>query len=290
MTINQNILFSSENYLDQAIVTGGTTLQGFPVSKVSTINLYDFCKFSGVLATNSYFILEFTGFKSLQLFALLKTNVSNAATWRVRVADTLANVTAAPTYDSGSVPCVPPYGAFGELPWGEFDWGDVLPPTFGQYLNKNSFLPLVEPVFGKFVRIDIDDQLENTQGNISVARLWLGAIYQPSLNVNYGASVQLKDTTTTRKSESGVRKYGTRYQRRIVNGTFDLPQTELFYNIFGKLHTVKGVNGELVCILDPLTPSSYIQSAVYGNMEENDPVKFDNWAHSTTNFTIDERV
>ena len=288
--INENILFSTKNYVSEAVITGGLTQTGHPLSSLKSMPLYEFCKFSGVLSSNSYAVLAFSTTKSFQIFSLIKTNLTNVAKWRVRVADSLADVTAAPTYDSGLVSCTPPFGAFGELPWGEFDWGDAPPPEYGQFFNKTAYLILEEPVFGKYVRIDIDDQLENEQGCISVARLWLGSIYQPSLNVEWGAEATVLDTTNTTEMESGVKTFGTRYQKRAISGSFELPEKEMYYNIYGNMYSVNGVSGELIAILKPLEPSMYMFNAVYGNLKDVEPISHPFWKYTTTKFVIEERV
>lgn len=290
MSINQNILLAGQNYVDDAVITGGATESGYPLSYLQTMEMWQFMRFASVVSANTYLVLEFSETKILQLFAALKHSLSPVGKWRIRVGTTQSDVTGAPLYDSGWVKITPSFSGYGALPWGEWNWGEVLPAEYSNILNRNGWHIAPDPVYGKVVRIDFDDALENEFGYLQMARLWLGSIYQPSVNVPYGAKIIPIEKTKVREAESGVRFYGTRYLRRALSMSFDLPIKELLYYIFGPLYAVNGRAGEVVAILQPLDPETFLFEAVYGNLRDMPEVTHISWDRLGSDLFIDERV
>jgi hypothetical protein len=283
MSIRDSVLFSGVNYVGLAKLTSSTTAQGFPVANAKTDNLYEFVKFTG---TTSYIEFDLGTIKTLQLFGVLKHSFGASATWRIRLGTTAANTVAAPIYDSGVIDMANPLGTFGSLPWGDFDWGNVVPQEYNGLLNFHSFHLLDEPVQASYVRFDFSD----TEGVQQFARAWMGTIYQPSKNALYGSSIKPIDTTKERQHESGRRTYGTRRQRRSMELNFELPESEIFYNIYGPLFSINGKKGEIVCLLQPLNPETWVFESVYGNITDVSSIVKSFWLYGTTQIILDERV
>ena len=283
MSIKDSVLFSGVNYVNSCRVSGSTTTQGFPVANALTENLYEFVKLIG---PNSYIEFDLGTSKSMQLLGILKHSFGLSATWRIRLGTTAVNTISSPIYDSGVIDMANPFGSFGGLAWGEFDWGNVMPQEYSGLLNFHSFHLLNEPVQASFIRFDFSD----TEGVHQFARPWFGTIYQPSFNALYGSAIRPIDTTKERKHESGRRTYGTRRQRRVMELNFELPEAEIFANIYGPLFSISGKKGEIVCILQPLNPETWVFESVYGNIIDVASIVKAFWKYGTTQIAIDERV
>ena len=283
MSIRDSVLFSGVNYVNLTKVTGSGTAQGFPVTNARTENLYEFVKLTG---PTSFIEFDLNASKSIQIIGILKHSFGLSATWRIRLGTNAANTVSAPIYDSGVIDMANPFGTFGTLPWGEFDWGNVMPQEYSGLLNFHSFHLLAAPVQASYVRIDFSD----TEGVHQFARAWMGTIYQPSYNALYGSSIKPIDTTKERQHESGRRTYGTRRQRRSMELNFELPETELFYNMYGPLFSINGKKGEIVCLLQPLNPETWVFESIYGNITDIPSITKTFWLYGTTQITIDERV
>lgn len=283
MSIRDSVLFSGVNYINASKVSGSATVQGFPVENAKTDNLYEFVQFTG---TTNYVEYDLGSNKTIQLLGVLKHSFGLAATWRIRLGTTAANTVSAPIYDSGVIDVANAFGTFGTLPWGEFDWGNVVPQEYGGLLNFHAFHLLSESVQASYVRIDFSD----TEGVPKFARGWIGTVYQPSYNALYGSAIKPIDTTKERQHESGRRTYGTRRQRRHMELNFELPETELFFNIYGPLFSISGKKGEIICFLKPLNPESWVFESIYGNIIDVAPIVKTFWQYGTTQIAIDERV
>ena len=283
MSIRNSVLLSGVNYVNSAKVTGSATAQGFPVGNAKTDNLYEFVKFT---ETSSYIEFDLGAEKTLQLICILKHSFGLSATWRIRFGTTAANTIATPVYDSGVVTMANPFGTFGTLPWGEFDWGNIMPQEYSGLLNFHAFHLLDESIQASFIRIDFSD----SEGVHQFARAWMGTIYQPSYNALYGSSSRPIDTTKERQHESGRRTYGTRRQRRQMELNLELPETEVFGSIYGPLFSINGKKGEIVCLLQPLNPETWVFESIYGNIIDIPAITKAFWLYATTQIAIDERV
>lgn len=283
MSIRDSVLFSGVNYVNSTRVVGSASVQGFPVPNVRTENLYEFVRLTG---TSSYIEFDLGAYKTLQLLGVLKHSFGLSATWRIRLGTDAANTVSAPIYDSGMIDMANLFGTFGTLPWGEFDWGNVMPQEYSGLLNFHSFHLLDEPVQASYIRFDFSD----SEGVHQFARAWMGTIYQPSLNALYGSAIKIIDTTKEKQHESGRRTYGTRRQRRMMELNFELPEDEIFSNIYGPLFSINGKKGEIVCILKPLNPETWVFELVYGNITDISSITKSFWLYGTTQIPIDERV
>lgn len=290
MSISSNVLFSGTNLIGSATLSGGDFTRGQPLANLQSMDMWKYGRFDSLVSSSTYVVAEFSELKSFQLVAALAHNISAVGLWRIRIADTLALVTSSPTYDSGWVKITPAVTGYGVSEWGDFSWGDVTANTFDTILNRHGWHVMDESVEGKFVRIDFDDELENEFGYIELSRLWLGEISQPSYNALYGAKVMPIDKTKVRTAESGVRTYGTRYVRRGLALDFELSEAELINLIYGPLYMINGKAGEIVCILQPTLPETFIFQSVYGNILELQDAVHSTYARMTTSLIVDERV
>lgn len=135
--------------------------------------------------------------KTINLLALLGTNASSAATYRVRGATSQANLTAAPGYDSGAGQTHWPQNNLGE--WDETSLIHVIATTETY----------------RWWRIDISDAA-NPDGYYQAGRLYVAAAWQPSTGFAFGAGWQWTSDSTVRRSLGGKTWVDERASRRIA--------------------------------------------------------------------------
>ncbi len=294
--LNQNILLAAKDYIKGAVsLTASLFLSNYPSTYYKNAKLWQFSRFVGTAAADTYTVEDLGGEKQIRLFAVIKHNMGNLGMWRVRAANTEANLTAAPTYDSGWMDANPHASEFGSEEWGEFDWGSETNFENTEGVNRNSYHPPTDVVVARFVRYDFDDEAEiagREDNYLQFARLWASDAFQPSLNMQYGAEIILDDLTSESDSRNQVRHFSPLIVkvRRMVAQFNDLPKNELLRNIFGPLFMQNGKAGELIALLTPMEPHHYIYEAIYGNLTQTDAAKYTFHNRMTSTLSIKESV
>lgn len=131
---------------------------------------------------------------ALDSVALMTSNLSGAATWRVRALDGGGVM----LYDSGVSLACPP------RPFGELDWGfrplGVNAFAFG--LAAQSVLWMPERVLASSVVIDVDDA-SNPAGYVEASRLVIGERWEPVTNMSWGAQLTFEERGNQSRADDG---------------------------------------------------------------------------------------
>lgn len=294
--LNQNILLAAKDYIAQGTtLTPSLFLSGYPASYYKNARQWEFARFVGTSAAETYTVEDLGATRAIKLFAVLKHNMGNLGLWRVRAANSVAALTAAPVYDSGWMDAQPYDSSYGVDDWGTFDWGSETGFEFTEGINRNSYHPTPDVVNARYVRYDFNDEAEiywRTDNYLQMARVWASDGYQPSLNMQYGAEIVLDDTTDEAESRNQVRHYSPLKvkARRLVAQFNDLPKDELLRNVFGPLYMQLGKAGELIAILSPLEPHNFVYEAIYGNLTQTDSGKYTFHDRMTSTLSVKESV
>lgn len=165
-----NIIIAAPDWSDSAtIVTTGNEDAAAPAANLQTLQ-----------PTHAYQSVDLTGLvleldrgaaEPFNLVALLFANITAAGTWRVRAADTKANLTAGPGYDSGTI-------------------GFWASPGLDQWTRTHSLLWIPAGVTERWLRIDIADGA-NPDGYINAGRLYVSNAFQPTEGFNWGKPISL---------------------------------------------------------------------------------------------------
>ena len=138
--------------------------------------------------------------------ALIFTNVTSSARMRVRGYGQPGD--AVPALDTGwMMPCPEaPLGSypFGELPlgWNAYAWGGTNTWARGGGADAVAWFA---PVFVRRLVIDVYCP-DLPEGYIEVSRLVAGNYWSPENNAEYGASLQMQDTTEVYRTAAGTAK------------------------------------------------------------------------------------
>lgn len=154
------------------------------------------------------------------------------------------------------------------MPWGVFQWGDILTSDAQSFYNPAAYHILPASQTGRYLRVSFSDPT-NAAGYIQFARLWAGPVYRPTVNLQYGWKIRWVDPSVVQRSRRGA-VYGDEQPRyRVLSFALDhIDQDELLPNIFDYLDRRKGILGDLIVIPQPDRQDLYIHEAIYGRQPE----------------------
>ena len=185
-----NLRIVAVNAADTAIVAEASAV--LPVTNLQNTTRTSVWRAGGTAATITASWVDPVAVDSV---ALMTSNLSSAATWRVRAFDA-ADVM---IYDSGNVLACPP------RPLGELDWGfrplGVNAFAFG--LAAQSVLWLPERMLAASVVVDVDDAA-NPAGYVEASRLVIGERWEPVTNMSWGAQLTFEEHGSQSRADDGT--------------------------------------------------------------------------------------
>jgi hypothetical protein len=264
-----NMIISSTNYSDQATsISASSEVATLPIENLQDRQLVKVYRSDG--ATDITIDVDFGQGRILDFVALIRHNLTQTSTirWRLSNAADFSTV----QYDSGVVDAWPVVEEFGTLPWGVFSWGGRINPEVAAEYQISSFTVLDSPVQARYLRIDISDN-DNTDGYIQAGRLIAGPAYRPSTNYGFGVEVQFVDESRIVKSRGGqtfvdeVERF-----RRIRFELQNLPEAEIFGNVFNNIDRLRGVAKDILVIPQPDEPRTWPTQNIYGRLVRTEPI------------------
>ena len=192
-----NIRIITSNDADEATLSASpAVLAALPVGNLQTQSRARVMRTNSVV--NAQHILgNFSEVKYLSALALVRHNLTSAASWRLRLYDDV-NQTGNETYDSGTVELGNP-AAYGEFSWGLEPWGG---DSFRDWPVAFSLLWFT-PALALSFDLQIDDAA-NTDGYLEASRLFMGTYWSPENNMSYGVRLQWVDPSTQERTDGGT--------------------------------------------------------------------------------------
>jgi len=263
------MIISSTNYSDQAAsITASSEIASLPVENLQDRQLVKVYRSDGT--TDVQLDVDFGQGRILDFVALIRHTISQTGTIRWQ----LSNVSDFSTvqFDSGIVDAWPVVEEFGTLPWGVFSWGGRINPEIAAEYQISSFVVLDAAVQARYLRINISDD-DNTEGYIEAGRLIAGPAYRPSTNYGFGVEIEFVDDSRIVKSRGGqtfvdeVERF-----RRIRFGLQNLPEAEIFSNVFNNIDRLRGVAKDILIIPQPNDPKTWPTQNIYGRLVRTEPI------------------
>ncbi len=262
-----NMIISSTNYSDSGTLTVDNAVGTLPITNLQDRQIVKIWRNS---QTTAQIDMDFGQGRIVDFVALIKHTISQTGKIRYR----LSNVSNFSTteYDSGLVDAWPIVEEFGTLPWGVFSWGGYLNITIAAQYTISSFNVLTSPVQARYLRIDISDP-DNTDGYLQAGRLIAGPAYKPSINYANGVQFEFVDESRITKSRGGqtfvdeVERF-----RRIRFELINLPENEMFQNVFNAIDRLRGVAQDILVIPQPDEPTTWITQNIYGRIAQTQPI------------------
>lgn len=262
-----NMIIGAVNYVDSGTLTVDDEVASLPGTYLQDRQIVRVWRNTQLTAQID---VDFGQGRIVDFVALIKNNISTTGTIRWR----LSNVSnfATTVYDSGVVDAWPIVEEFGTLPWGVFSWGGYLNPTVAAEYTISAFDILDNTVQARYLRIDISDP-DNADGYLQAGRLLAGPAYRPSINYANGVEFEFVDESRVTKSRGGqtfvdeVERF-----RRIRFDLINLPENEIFQNVFNQIDRLKGIAGDIFIVPQPDKASTWPTQNIYGRITSTDPI------------------
>tara|TARA_R100000951_G_scaffold114670_1_gene120155 strand:- start:124 stop:975 length:852 start_codon:yes stop_codon:yes gene_type:complete len=262
-----NMIISSTNYADTGTVTVDNAVGTLPITNLQDRQIVKIWRNS---QTTAQIDVDFGQGRIVDFAALIKHTISQTGKIRWRLSN--ASDFSSTVYDSGLIDAWPIVEEFGTLPWGVFSWGGYLNITVAAQYTISTFAVLSSPVQARYLRIDISDA-DNTDGYIQAGRLIAGPAYKPSINYGNGIEFEFVDDSRVTKSRGGqtfideIERF-----RRIRFDLINLPENEMFQNVFNAIDRLRGVAQDILIIPQPDEPTTWITQNIYGRITQTSPI------------------
>lgn len=255
------MLIAWDNKADAAAITAGSEILTLPGSNVQKAHLRQkWHTAAGV--KSSYVVFDMLSSVACALLAVLGTNLSAAATLRLRASN------------------IDPTGAAGEL----LDTGTI---SAGIKAGYGAAYKSFTSTAARYWRLDLTDT--TVPDNLRVGRVFLGPRWQPAVNQNYGWSVTPLDESGIEESYGGQEFADERPQRRQVQFVLDwLTKAEAFDNALA-LARANGIARDVLAIHD-ITETYLSEQAVWGRLTALEPIVNRHTNTWTQKFTVRERL
>lgn len=261
------MIISSTNYSDSGTVTVDNAVGTLPITNLQDRQIVKIWRNT---QTTAQIDVDFGQGRIVDFAALIKHTISQTGKIRWRLSN--ASDFSSTVYDSGLIDAWPIVEEFGTLPWGVFSWGGYLNITVAAQYTISTFAVLSSPVQARYLRIDISDP-DNTDGYIQAGRLIAGPAYKPSINYANGVEFEFVDDSRITKSRGGqtfvdeIERF-----RRIRFELINLPENEMFQNVFNAIDRLRGVAQDILIIPQPDEPTTWITQNIYGRITQTSPI------------------
>ena len=263
------LIIATPKLSDAAVLTAGSAAANMPVTNLQLVQPTDVWR--AIDLANSYVVADLGAAAAITLAALLDTNASSAATWRIRAATSEANLTAAPGYDSGSLT----------------HW---LASGLGDWETTHAVKTFAAQNF-RWWRIDVSDAA-NPDGYYQAGRLYLAVKWEPTGNIKVreGMSLRWLDPSPIAQTISGHRYPDIKRRRRVLEfGLGYLSEAEMWGNA-APIDRLRGTSKDLLISRDPAHASYAQEWTVYGLLHELTPIVFQEISQYARRFEIEELI
>lgn len=252
------------NLLSSATLTASSEKSTLPVENIQRDPLSR--KWHTAATVNDAYVLADLGSaQAVRVLALLKTNLTSAATLRVRASNTDAAL--GDLLDTGvGSPAVPDSAGVDD------DYGAV-------------YKILSADVTARYWRIDIADA---TLDNLQVGRGFMGPAWTPTRSMLYGHALSWVDDSIGRRSDGGQDVFSERDKRRRLQFTLSfMTRAEMIGNAF-EMGRARGVTGNVLVLAEESAQVS--EYAVYGRCSAPITVHHDTYNVYRARYDVEERL
>lgn len=201
--------------------------------------------------TSLYFELDRGSAQPWNAVALLFTNATAAATWRIRAAaDQVSLTDGSEDYDSGSVTLL---AAGSDATWD----------------RSHGLLWMPAGVTSRWLRIDISDGA-NPAGYVRAGRLVVGNLWQPTRNAQYPIGWSHQDPSDLERTDGGALIPTARDVFLAADLRFDfLSEADAIEHLY-EFRRLRGKRADLLAIADPDDDTYLQQHILYGLITRDD--------------------
>lgn len=284
-----NALIAFNNRVDDATFSGGSYLPALPLTNLQNRRLKSVARSTDLLLASTQFQVDIGASKSARLFALVGHNLSLAATYRLRAGNDATFATT--SFDTGWLEAWPRVYDSAQLDWLAPNWWT------GKYLDEERYgytwnLPILLPAnaYYRYWKIEIDDSSRTDLAYVDIGRVFIGAAWQPVVNMSEGAEIGWQTNTQTQQSLSGAKFFQRRTPFR--NAAFELGfmmDEEAFGNAFDMFRQV-GIDKEVFYAYDPSDTVQLLRRSFLGHLPKLSPIKIKNFLLRGTSLEVEELI
>ena len=209
-------------------------------------------------ASDTYLVIDLGASTAVRLLFLGYTNLTSAATYRLRAASSEANLTSAPSEDTGVL---------------AFDaQGDSAPHLLHLLPSAWTY---------RYWRVDIANA-----GGFSAGRLYLANPWQARVNMDYGAAWGINDRSVIKRSSGGVPYVNAKTITRTFTCTLAHQSEAEARGFLYRLYLARGEHRDVLVCSNPA--SAYLRDeTIYGLLEANTIINTD-FGQFENKLTIEE--
>jgi hypothetical protein len=248
-----------DNKVDGSSMTVGSEIATLPGTNVKVAHLSQ--KWYTAAAVNSSFLVFDLGAAyAIAFLAVLGTNLTSAATYRLRASNADPTAVGTLLYDSGTV-------------------------SAGVKTGYGAIYKAVTLTTARYWRLDLTDA---SLTQLQIGRVFLGPAWDIS-RIQYGWSVGVRDNSPVARSRGGQSFPDVLPQTRVLEFMLDfLTEAEIFDNAFAAARA----NGQVKDLLAvPIKDGTYVsEQSVWGLVQAFDPVVNPSALVFRQKFTIEERL
>ena len=295
MADETTLALAAKNYADLGSFTApsGAWAPSLPLTNALDRRLSAVARSTTVDPAMTQFTMDLGKFRPVGLVSLIGCNFSQTATWQIQFS------TDGTTWfgDTGKLDVWEPATSFGALPWGIFEWGQVVSEESqeSEYPINAFYIPTSE-IIARYVRILLFDANNPTQttdppGFVQFGRLYIGAVWRPSTGVIYPLVYEVVDDSAVDYSRGGQTYVDERRRRRVVRfGVRFVPEDEMMQQVLDYLDGQRGIIADCVLIPKPTQTHQLYRQAIYCRQRRTAPMSetfFNQWSRD---FEFEELV
>lgn len=281
-----NALLGYPNRIDTAALSGGTWSATLPRANIHSRILGKVARSAAATLASTQFDIDLVTRKVTKIVAIVNHNCTLPALVRVRGSDDAAFATS--IYDSGWAAVWPAVYTTLELDWEEDNWWT------GQYTDEQRAgytptytLPLATTVRARYWRVEIDNTT-NAAGYVQLGRVFIGAAWQPKLNMSYGAEIGWETKTVTQEALGGAEYFQRRTPYRVQEIKLDwMTVNEGLGNAF-EIQRRAGIDAEVMWVFDPDDTIHALRRRYLGRLQSLSKVQHPYHDVNSTAFSIKE--
>lgn len=247
-----NILLCTPELFDSAntVLTVSSEHSNFRSSKLKNVQPTEIWRSANLSPVS--LVMDFGTSIDFSVVALMYTNLTSAATWRIRIADSEAALTTTPTHDSTVISFWPTANLT--------DWDRV-----------SGYYVLPSALSGQWLRIDLVDGA-NLDGYMQAGRLYISKPWQPIVNIAYGWKLGYEDDSKHNLSKGGQTIITALGKRRVLEFTLDYQSESDMYDGAFSIERSRGMSKDILVIPDYSNTDRIHDWSVYGLMSNLSPI------------------
>lgn len=257
------MLISYQNRIDTSVFGAyGSWQAALPLTNLQSRTLSKVARSTNAANTSTRLRFTLDTARVISAVSIINHNLSTTAQYRYRVFSDSAYTTI--EYDSGLINAWST-AAFGAYEWEDLRFWDLTITDDDKALFTKTLTHIPTTLVSEmYYQIEFFD-VSNPDGYVELGRIFVGAVYQPVINMSLGASISYENTTLIDSSMSGAEYFDRRDSYRVARFTLDnLSDSEAIFN--NDLQKISGTDAEVLYIWNPSDTENLQRRAFLGRI------------------------